>query len=198
MTASADLLKNDGNPATHLVWEVKLILGCKDCPTPQSNEHYYLDAHTGELREQISGTQRLDRRVQDCSANPGSNLCYSGLVTNVYRYGRREGESSWGPNPKYNAYDTDLLYDLFGNLHAYLAVKFGRNGANGQGGLGNGSLDPYTRTRGLVYCNGNTGWDVSCTGAVYQNGIVAFCHNTVHNPVVPDLVAHEYMHGLSD
>ena len=186
-----DLLKNDGNPATYLVWEVKLRLGCMDCPVAQSREYYYVDAHTGELREQISGMQYLYRKVYDCTANPSSGLCWSHLVdTNGYHHGRWEGESSWGPNPTYGTYDVDLLYDHFGNLHNYLAVKFGRNGVNGQGGLGDGGKLPLTTTAGNTY--ENVFWGSSCPNAVFDHGGVAFCNNGVQ----ADVVAHEYMHGL--
>ena len=189
------MLRNDGDPTAYLVWEIKLVNGCTECPASRFPEDYYVDARTGELRFQHTGVHRLNRRVQDCTTYPERSLCSSSWTDpSGYHHGRREGESSWGPNPKYNAYDVDTLYDHFGNLHAYLASKFGRDGANARGGLGNGTVTPSTYTQGQVHLDDYPPWTPYCPYAGFDrdNGLVAFCFTAV----VPDVIAHEYMHGL--
>lgn len=185
------LLNHDNDTSSYLTYQVEI-----SGSVPFTREFYYIDATSGELRFQQSGIRRLYRKIYDCTAKPESGGCWSNYTNPVtgYHHGRWEGQSSWGPNPIYNAYDVDILYEHFGNLHEYLLVKFGRNGANGQGGLGNGSTQPVGYTTGNTYLDLMSTWENLCPGASFDAGVgtVGFCYNSVS----ADVVAHEYMHGL--
>ena len=190
------MLRNDGDPTPRLVWEIKLVNGCTECPASRFPEDYYVDARTADLRFQHTGIRRLNRRVQDCTTYPTLGFCSSNWTNPVtgYHHGRREGEGSWGPNPIYNACDVDTVYDHLGNLHGWLAVVFGRDGVNARGGLGNGVGVAWQFTVAQVYLDQYPPSTASCPTAVFDGtqGVVAFCYNTL----VPDVVGHEYMHGL--
>lgn len=62
-----------------------------------------------------------------------------------YTFGREEGRPARGPNPvpgfAYGSTDVDTLYDMMGSINQYYLTKFGRDGANTQGGTGDGSQD---------------------------------------------------------
>ena len=188
------LLKNDGNPATYLVWEVKLLLECKETGRPSSAEDYYLDAHTGSLRAQLTETLSLDRKVFDCSQPPPGNPASCPIITvDGYRYGRVEGDPPVGPCPRYLpaevSVDTDTIYDTLSVIHQFYQTHFGRNGASNQGGTGDGYYFP-TRTYGFAYLDFDP--DFTCPNAMMTRGRVAFCKDMV----IDDVVAHEYAHAV--
>jgi hypothetical protein len=165
------LLKNNGDPAAWLVWEVKLQLECKECDgKPLSLEDYYIDAHSGELREQITGIQHINRFVYDCSYDPGSQSCGVNRWVSAYQYwfGISEGATGGGgfprgPNPRYLpeiSTDTDDLFVLIGQVFNYQLAQFGRNGLNCQGG----SVPGSDITKGFTYTEYLAAWSGSCPG----------------------------------
>ena len=184
------LQENTPNGSAYLTWAVGVSSG------PWLNAVYYLDAQDGTLRFKGERVRQLYRKIYDCTANPASGLCWSSLVdTNGYHHGRREGESSWGPNPIYNAYDVDIAYDVLGAAHNYLAAHFGRDGANGQGGIENGSCNnPVTVTSANTYQD--QFWGAGCTRASFSSSTCATI-GLCHALTVPDVIAHEYAHGIT-
>ena len=194
------LLKNDGNPATHPVWEVKLLLKCGDCgedARPISAEDYYLDAQSGELREQLTESRSIDRKLVDCSqpSPPGSHTSCPRIVIDGYRYGRYDsfGDGPSGPNPLYLpgevSVDVDTLWDKLNDVHQFYQTHFGRNGASNQGGTGNGYYNPI-RTYGATYADYAPTW--YCPNALMSQGSLQFCKGMI----VDDVVAHEYAHAV--
>lgn len=92
----------------------------------------------------------------------------------------------------FNAYDVDIVYNVFGAIHTYLAPHYGRNGANGNGELG---VNGYNYTAANVYLDTLPGNGMGCTYAGYNTsyGYVGICHAVT----VPDAIAHEYAHGIT-
>ncbi len=186
------LLKNDTSTASYLVWEVKVR-----SDIPPTSDIYYLDARSGALRLKTTDIYEIDRRVSDCSGQPGSNNCYSSLMTMEFGYqyvfGRLEGSAEYGPNPRLlpAAYvDNNTAYNLFGLLQTFYQQALGRNGGNGQGGTGNGITQPVSKSWAQTYVDFLS--SSSCPAAAFDNGRLAFCKGTV----VPDVFAHEYGHSV--
>ena len=195
------LLKNDGNPNTYLVWEVKLLLKCSDSEKLISAEDYYLDAHTGELREHLSEFQQIDRKLYDCSqpTPPGDNSTCNRVVIGSYRYGRYEalGDGPSGPNPLFlpgeMSIEVDILWDKLNDIHQFYQDHFRRNGASNQGGSGdNGGTYLPTRTYGITYLDYAPGWATACPNAAHSKGSVYFCKDFIQD----DVVEHEYAHAV--
>src|SRR5690606_12208916 len=113
---------------------------------------------------------------------------------NPYTFGRVEGapERLGHPMVAYlETTDTDKAYNITGAVHEYIALKFGRNGANNQGGMGNGTTaSPTTQTHVTVNTNGTTG--STCTSIGYwwdsTKAQIRFCVGNA----LPDNIAHEY------
>jgi Zn-dependent metalloprotease len=197
IVAPGFLKNNPQDVSSYLTWAV----GASSWP--QFSKIYYLDAKSGALRfeqdRMIRQAVQQNRRIQDCTANPASGNCYSSYVGNasypLYHFGRREGESSWGPNPFYQAEDTDFVYDTLGALNLRVLARYGRSGANGQGGLGDpaklGSPDWNVAQVYLDQFNG-----AGCNGAAFDLnfGGLTFCHAAV----LLDVVAHEWAHALTN
>ncbi len=183
------LLENTTDASAYLTWAVGVA------NDPRFSAVYYVDAQEGSLRLKGERVRQLYRKIYDCTANPSSGACWSSLVdSNGYHHGRREGEASWGPHPVYNAYDVDTAYDVLGSAHEYLASRFGRNGANGQGGMENGGCNnPVTVTSANTYQD--QFWGAGCTRASFSStcATIAFCHALT----TPDVIAHEYAHGVT-
>jgi Zn-dependent metalloprotease len=188
---------NGGEPGdnVHLAWEVS-VESADD--QPAINGKYYVDAQTGKILKFLDGINRLSRQVYDCNAVPGSTSCYMNRydATLHYFFGRSEGFSPSGPNPRvgtiyYGSLDVDHLYDLFGAVHNFWQTNFGINGANRQGGLGNDINVPYDKTRGAVH--GDDIWSWCPDGADFNYyGYVRFCLGMV----TAEVVGHEYTHGV--
>ena len=90
-------------------------------------------------------------------------------------------------------YDTDTLFDMLGQVHEYFWTKFGRDGGNGKGGLSDGKVAAWDRTRGLVYME-DTGWDCVNVGtANFNKDSISFCGGTL----VPDVLGHEFAHAIT-
>ncbi len=202
------LLRHDGDATAWLVWEVRAVL--QDCTSdcePVADETFYLDAHTGALREQQSGFRFLNRQVYDCAYKPGTTIaCQIDSLRDAYGYyfGRSEGQPTRGPCPQtgmngifLGSLDTDRLYDYLGLLHNYYLTNFNRDGGNARGGLGNGTDLPWTTTKGSTHTQGYptlTGGCPVAPGTCFtSSGSVRFCLGMV----IPDIVAHEYSHSIS-
>ena len=190
------LLKNDGNPASYLVWEVRLALECKETGRLLSAEDYYLDARTGEMREQLSEMQNLSRKIFDCSAPapPGNPSTCPFVTVDGYRYGRLEGDPPVGLNPRYLpqeiSQDTDTLYDKLNVVQQFYWNHFGRDGASNQGGTGYGGNYYPWRTYGITYLDYTPGFQ--CPNAAHYRGQIEFCKDLI----LDDVVAHEYAHAV--
>lgn len=164
-----------------------------------TSERYFISASTGAVLDKLSLTTDLTRTVSDCSFGDGA--CYSGAYSSFYDYvfGRTEGQSAVGANPinlaVIQAYpvDTDMVYDVMGAYHSYMTQVFGRNGANGLGGMGNGSVNPFTSSVAFTYTNWRAG--ATCPGASFEPvlGRINFCAGLATS----DIVAHEITHALT-
>ena len=186
-----DLVLHDRDPSVFLVWEIKFTTDC-----PAACEYFYIDALTGDLRLQLSGERRLTRRIYDCSAVPGTSSCLIDFhaYSPDYTFGRSEGQPLRGPNPRYpgaNSTDVDDLYDLFPRIMDYYQTKFGRNGANNRGGLGDGAGADWSITTAFTYLDFVSTW--TCPNASFLDWRIRFCRDTV----IPDVVGHEYAHAVS-
>lgn len=193
--------KEDKN---YLVYQIELY---KD--RPAYHKYYYIDAHTGELVYQIDGIQdAVHRHVWDCSAGygyyDGYGTCYMSAHDSNYNYyvGRHEGDLATGSNPypwTTQKTETDNLYTLFGQMHAYYETKFARNGANNLGGIGDGSgIYPSESTTGLTYidwyyASPDSEWQI-CPNAFFNGtNSIHFCEGEIS----ADLIGHEYGHALN-
>jgi Zn-dependent metalloprotease len=185
-----------GSDDVHLAWQVLVT----DDETVSYT--YYIDALSGQTLKALSNTRNLNRQVRDCNAIPGSTSCrmnyYDPAYPN-YLFGRGEGEPSRGPNPRegtiyYGSLDVDHLYDYLGVTVNYLQTHYNRNGANGQGGLGFWTGYPSDLTS--VYVHKDAIWS-ACPGYArlwYLGDAMRldFCLGMV----TPDIVGHEYGHGV--
>lgn len=186
-----------------LAWQVVVEnTHCPEC-SARADENYYVAAQTGGLLGRLSNIRRAGtfRKVYDCTPYAWSNACWSLQYHFAdhypeYGFGRGEGQSPSDPNPVYGGDDVNSLYGLVGSIHSYYFTKFGRNGANNQGGMGtglpasSGIIYQVTQTKGQTYEDAIPSW--TCPGASFDTGTINFCHGVV----TPDLVAHEYSHGI--
>lgn len=207
------LLENTNDPASYLTWEIRLTGAFAD-------KTYLIDAGTGDLRRTFDNVRHLNRKVYDCSAQPGTDVCWSNLMVQAgdtqfgwpsppgpasYLFGCRDANQSQPcprqtPNPRYETEasgDTEFLYALIADVHEYYWTKFNRNGANGVGGNNNGAEAPLITSdmdAGRTYLDFASTWGPNCLDAAYflSQG-VAFCKDVV----VPDVVGHEYAHGVN-
>ncbi|MCY2988881.1 MAG: M4 family metallopeptidase [Planctomycetota bacterium] len=184
------LLDNTDDPVSHLAWEVHLVqtdLGV--------NESYFLDAHTGELLEQLDGNRYLTRGVYDCSV--GDGLCHINAYYSQYNYtfGRSEGKPPVGPNPLMGgSTDTDAVYDMLGFIHNdVLQARFGRNGGNGRGGIGDGKNFQLTSTMAYVFFEKFNPSFCSENFAGFTGYSLQYCLGQA----VTDVIAHEYGHSIT-
>ncbi|MEK7539808.1 MAG: M4 family metallopeptidase, partial [Patescibacteria group bacterium] len=177
-----------------LVWQIDLYQS-----EPLFHEYYFINAHTGELVYQIHGLhEAINRQIYDCSYFDGN--CYIDSTDPVtgYTYGRSEGQPARGVNPYWyivdSLTDTDDLYDNLGNVYNYYVNKFGREGANGNSGMGDGINFPVTDTTGLTYIDYYTAEADYCPNAFFDNvGAMHYCDGFVTN----DISAHEYAHAVN-
>lgn len=193
---------------SYLAWEIDL-----KNDTALVNESYFVDTASGKIIFTLDHVQRLNRRVYDCSALPGSDACGADYLVNAtivptfaapptqYAFGCRDAYLTTpcphGPNPRYDprdSYDSDNLFELLGEVHNYYQTKFNRNGANGQGGNTNGSVFSVTMDAGRTYLNWLSNWYDDCLEAIFWSDRgTGFCKGLV----VDDIVAHEYSHGIN-
>ncbi len=160
------LIEDKKSEVDYLVWMTDLF-----GKTSRNHEYFFVNALDGSLVYHLAGTRDLERRIWD--GNTGS-----------YVLGRSEGEGATGVG------DVDNAYDILGDVHNYYSVKFGRNGANKQGGLGDGVYSPYAYTDAFVRIDNVAS---GCPTAFFDGYSVNFCSGEV----ATDVVGHEYTHGVS-
>ncbi len=110
----------------YLTWRIR-VAGERDEP----DLTYFVDAHNGKPRFAYSNRMRLtNRQIYNCGGGTSPSNC--GMA-------RSEGQVATG------IIDVDATYDCFGNLNDFYRNVFGRDGANGLGGMsvGNGGLTVY-------------------------------------------------------
>jgi hypothetical protein len=187
-------LGGGGAGGTRLVWEV----GLSDREGVNSPT-VYLDARDGSLVKFDSGREGINRRIFDCTDPSDVNVCV--IDSDFFQYpgyyrGRSEGQPVRGPSPFpppfTGATDVDRAYDFVQSMQDYYLNKFGRNGGNNRGGIGNGGSVPYDHTRIFVYLDGLSSFQASCIGGGASAGTsnINFCLGSV----VPDVFGHEYGH----
>lgn len=142
----------------------------------------------------------ITRQIFDCGDPNGDTTCYLDFLDEGYFFGRSEGEPPRGPNPLGPPYsgstDVDILYDMTGQYHDYLMVKFGRNGPNGLGGTGNGTTVPNHLYRVAANANGSTAGESTCNvpagtpAAAATNTTCVVCRGSA----TLDIVGHEMTH----
>jgi Zn-dependent metalloprotease len=169
-----NLVEGRKSGASHLVWMVELI-GEKG----EGREYFFINARDGSFAYHLSGRRDTTRIIYD--GNSGS-----------YVLARLEGAGPTGTA------DVDNAYDLLSNVHSYFATKFGRNGANKQGGLGdNGYYLEYTDAEADVRVDNIPVYTPKCPNSFFNADIygtyITFCDGTV----VSDIFGHEYQHGAS-
>ncbi len=186
------IIENKTDNKNYLVYEVELI------KEPVSHEYFYIDAHSGSLVYQITGTYNINRRIIDCYYYPYSGGAGCGLDTLYmgYIYGRSEGQAARGNNPDaiYGLKDTDNLYSIMNSTYNYFQERFSRNGANNQGGLGDGTYSAVENSDGWVYLDPIALVDPAfdCPNAFFDGFSINFCDGMVDI----DVSAHEYSHGV--
>lgn len=202
------LLNHDGDKSGYLAWEVQLF-----CPA-WIDQSYFVDAATGKLRLTLDHIRRQNRKVYDCSSKPGTDLCSCDKLVHYdeydphwtppptdYPFGIKDVNPTYpwphGPNPRYLpeiSTDSDDFFVWLWDVHTYYQTKFNRNGSNGQGGNTDGSTFPLNMDTGRTYLNWLSTWADDCKNAVHWDDVgEGFCKWWV----VPDVVGHEYAHGLN-
>ena len=206
MLFGRELLDPLASEPWRLVWVVPLYsLASADA------DSIMIDAHDGAFVFREVGRRReIYREIWDCSF--GSGDCYPGSysVSYDYYFGRSEGQAPVGGNPipgnrwdwtgsrrlnSYGSTGVDDVYATLGQLDQYLREVFGRSGANGAGGIGDGNYTVAGKTKAYVFVD----WSPDMGAALCPNawftplGFMGFCHNVVER----DIVAHEYGHALS-
>ncbi|MFA6475320.1 MAG: M4 family metallopeptidase [Patescibacteria group bacterium] len=187
-----------------LVWQIELF---KDKDNTIFHKFYFIDAHIGTIVFQIDGLQdAIDRRIWDCSYGLTGDCYLDELdISTGYYYGRSEGQPARGPNPLNPNFlltylsDTDNLYTNLGNIYNYYLATFARAGANGNGGMGDGSSAAFatTATVGLTYIDyyflseSDSG---SCPNAFFDGArAMHYCEGFITN----DISGHEYAHAVN-
>jgi bacillolysin len=196
--------QENGDTQVYRTWDVRVAAEMV------ADEEYFVDAATGRILFTLDNVRRAVG-VYDCSSKPGTDLCSINVPIHYinqwlnwdappmdYTFGCSvNNPCPRGDNPRYlpeNSLDTDNSYTYLNHAHDYYQTKFNRNGANGQGGNTNGSLYPLDRDLGWTYLNWLSSWADDCLGAEYWSNMgVGFCKGLV----VPDIVGHEYAHGLN-
>jgi bacillolysin len=179
--------KDDQN---YLVWQVDLL-----APKPYQHKKYFVNAANGSLVDQRDAVKKaISRRVFNCNAWQDYSACVLEDTLHGMDNGRIEGGTARGIT------DIDNLYDYTGSIFNYYSTKYGRNGANNHGGLGDSIINPYSKTDsyGLMdndpyrgeYCPDNAFFE----DAVESGGAsINFCSGSA----TEDVVGHEYTHGVS-
>lgn len=174
-----------------LAWKVSIFH-----ELDRDNQHYFISAMDGRLLNRLPGGTKINRRVQDCSYGDGG--CYLDAYSALWNYifGRSEGMPPRGYTPvlqpTYNIDDTDRIYNRLLSAHLFFQNFFGRNGANGLGGIGNGVhvYPGLTWASSYIDMKGHT----NCPNAFFDGmGMVAFCAGLA----TTDIVGHEYTHALT-
>lgn len=160
------LVENERSGINYLVWLVEIFAKERD-----NREYFFISARDGSFVYHLTGRRDINRNVYD--GNSGSHVL-----------ARSEGQAATGIT------DVDNMYDILGDIHNYFSVKFGRNGANKQGGLGDGTYSPYADTDAHVRIDNV---ESGCPTAFFDNSSINFCSGEA----VTDVAGHEYTHGVS-
>jgi hypothetical protein len=171
-----------------LVWHVMANIG----HGAEISEEFLISAETGEILKNASasmgggGGEEQPSYIQDCSAS-----CACAV--------KRQGTSSpaAGPNPIYGGYDVDNSWQYLNELRSYYRSEYGVYGANGLGGMGDGSTSPFNESRAKTYWNGCIASD--CTPGHMNNLRFFFSPNLIRGcagAVGGDTYGHEYLHAF--
>jgi len=185
------ILNNTADNHVYLTWKVSFER------FPDISVSYLLDAHTNNLLLTLTDIRNINRTVYDCSYGGGN--CYLDTLLDGYTYGRSEGMPDRGTPPGMKYPDTDTAYIQTGVVHDFYHDIFGRNGANNQGGTGDGISDsfysaPLANTKIHTFMNVvDTGATKLCPNAFFYLGSINFCQGFV----ALDIVGHEYTHAVS-
>jgi hypothetical protein len=197
------ILKNEPSTTSYLAWEI--TVGDDETDGEHWGETYFYDAHSGapvfQLPLQAHYTA-VTREVYDCASGASANICAINQADPAYPayiHGRTEGDPARGPFPNpafplfYGSSEVDSLYGYLKSIHDYYSTTFGIDGANGHGGLADWPTVAWDITRGVAHNDGYAGYECA-GGAVFRfdTGSIFFCRHMV----VPDVVAHEYSHGI--
>ncbi len=175
---------------TRLAWKV-IVAGQRGLIA----RSYFIDGLTGEKIASYAESRSLNRWVYDCGVRDGN--CYLNILVGGIIYGRSEGTPPREPHPwaAETNNETNLLYDYLGHSHNYYLYTFGRNGANGQGGIGDGLFTPLSVSLAYSYVDYWDDSDLPCPNAMFTNypPSIHFCRRIVGL----DVVGHEYAHAAS-
>jgi len=160
------LVENGKNDVNYLVWLVEI-----SAKGQGNREYFFINARDGSFVYHLTGRRDINRNVYDGSSGN-------------YILSRSEGQGATGIT------DVDDMYDILDSVHNYFNAKFGRNGANKRGGLGDGVSSAYANTDAYVRIdNAESG----CPTAFFDNYSIKFCSGEA----VSDIAGHEYTHGVS-
>jgi len=139
------------------------------------------------------------RYVYDCSYGDGT--CYVDFYSAIwdYYFGRSEGKPERGLNPKITTLiqtypqETDRLYYFLGTTYNYFLSTFGRDGANGFGGLSDGTDYPLDIIRAVSYADYKLP-SLNCPNAMFNPMLsgLEFCGGLM----LADTVGHEFAHAV--
>lgn len=160
------LVENEKSDVNYLVWLVEV-----SAEDRSGREYFFINARDGSFVYHLAGRRSINRQVYD--GDSGS-----------YVIARSEGQVATGIT------DVDNMYDILGDAQNYYSLKFSRNGANKQGGLGDGVTSPYANTDAYVRIDNAYG---ACPTAFFDSYSIKFCSGKA----VTDIVGHEYMQGVS-
>ncbi len=183
------LIVNEFTDEDTLVWMVEILKKDGESDMVTAREFYFINAHDGSLTYQLSGIKTaIDRDVRDGST--GAWLLDQTI--GAYTYGRSEGMPARGVNPWYGSTDTDLIYSNAKSCNDYYLNTYGLNGANNQGGIGDGIWEPLSETTGASYVDGM--YPGFCPNAMWTGYDIEFCYGMA----TTDIIGHEYGHAVLD
>ncbi|OGI25956.1 MAG: hypothetical protein A3J76_00445 [Candidatus Moranbacteria bacterium RBG_13_45_13] len=163
------LVEDKKSDANYLSWLVELW-----SREEGGHEYFFINARDGSFVYHLSGTRDMNRNIYD--GNSGS-----------YALSRSEGQGATG------VADIDNAYDYLSGAHGYFQNSFGRNGANNQGGLGDGYASAYADTDAYVRIDNYPDKVYSCPNAWYDYYSIKFCSGEMTS----DILGHEYTHGVT-
>jgi Zn-dependent metalloprotease len=168
-----------------LTWEVEMY---QDFPSKQ-HERIFVDAISGEVVQTFTlRSHSLTRAVLDCA--PGVPCFLDAPSGGGYVFGRSEGMPARGIHPVVGTTETDQVYDQIGLVHDYYLERFNRNGANNEGGIGDGSHVAPSITAAFMHINFVSN---DCPNAFFDGFSLNFCNGVD----TFDVTAHEYQHAVT-
>ncbi|MEI8290537.1 MAG: M4 family metallopeptidase [Verrucomicrobiota bacterium] len=174
--------ENDAAPAQPTGWVNADYLTWRIRVTGEEGEPdltYFVDAHNGKPRWVLSNRMGLtNRQIYDL---------HNGTSASGATLARSEGQGPTGIT------DVDAAYDCFGNINNFYNTVFGRNGANGMGGLNvaDGGLTGYVNYADSFFAAGLGGSQYLPPSTTTNTRI-----ETTHSWIDAKTFAHEYTHGL--